>query len=55
MATGRTKKKLKNRPKYKVERALRGRKIKAKKNAAHKRGLGRNRKRRKAKGSNARK
>lgn len=55
MAAGRSKKKLKNRPKYKVDRSLRGRKIKAKKKAAHKRGLARNRKRRKARGSNARK
>ena len=51
MAAGRSKKKLKNRPKYKVERALRGRKIKAKKNASRKRGLGRNRKRRQARGT----
>ncbi len=51
MAAGRSKKKLKNRPKYKVERFLRGRKTKAKKKAAHKRGLNRNRKRRQAKGS----
>lgn len=51
MAAGRSKSKLKSRPKYKVERALRGRKIKAKKAAAHKRGLARNRKRRKARGT----
>ncbi|MEZ4402058.1 MAG: hypothetical protein R3B06_18675 [Kofleriaceae bacterium] len=53
MAAGRSKSKLKNRPKYKVERALRGRKIKAKKSASRKRGLGRNRKRRAARGSRA--
>lgn len=55
MAAGRSKKKLKNRPKFKVARSLRDRKIKAKKAASRKRGLGRNRKRRKARGSNARK
>ncbi|HUQ05008.1 MAG TPA: hypothetical protein VM261_21040 [Kofleriaceae bacterium] len=51
MAAGRSKKKLKNRPKFKVTRYLRGRKMKSKKAAAHKRGLNRNRKRRKARGS----
>jgi len=51
VAAGRSKKKLKNRPKYKVVRFLRDRKMKAKKAAAHKRGLNRNRKRRKARGS----
>ena len=55
MASGRSKKKLKNRPKFKVTRSLRGRKIRAKKSASHKRSLGRSRKRRKARGSNARK
>lgn len=54
MAAGRSKSKLKNRPKYKVERALRGRKIKSKKAAAHKRGLAKSRKRRKARGTKAR-
>jgi hypothetical protein len=52
MATGRRdKKKLKNRPKYKVERRLKGRKMKSRKKAAHKRGLGRNKARRSKRGS----
>jgi hypothetical protein len=55
VAAGRSKSKLKTRPKYKVERALRGRKIKAKKSAAHKRGLNRSKKRRQARGSRAKK
>jgi hypothetical protein len=55
VAAGRSKKSLKSRPKYKQTRSLRDRKIKAKKAASRKRGLGRNRKRRKARGSNARK
>jgi hypothetical protein len=47
MATGRRdKKRLKNRPKYKQERRLKGRRIKARKKAQHKRGLGRNKARR---------
>ncbi|MEJ7601395.1 MAG: hypothetical protein WKG01_26060 [Kofleriaceae bacterium] len=51
MATGRrTKRTLKKRPKYKQERRLKGRKMKAKKNAAHKRGLGRNKARRRTRG-----
>jgi hypothetical protein len=51
MAPGRrTKSKVKNRPKYKIVRRLKGRKMKAKKNAAHKRGLGRNKKRRQNRG-----
>lgn len=51
MATGRRdKKKLKDRPKYKVQRRLKGRKMKARKKAAHKRGLGRNRARRSKRG-----
>lgn len=37
----RTKRKLKSRPKYKQARSLKGRRMKAKKKAAHKRGLGR--------------
>jgi hypothetical protein len=49
-AAGRTKSKLKNRPKYKAARSLRGRKIKAKKNAAHKRGLNRSKARRAKRG-----
>jgi hypothetical protein len=41
MASGRrTKSKLSARPKYKQSRSLKGRKMKAKKKAAHKRGLG---------------
>jgi hypothetical protein len=51
MATGRRdKKKLKDRPKYKVKRRLKGRRMKARKKAAHKRGLGRNRARRSRRG-----
>ncbi len=53
MAAGRTKSKLKNRPKYKRDRSLKDRRIKAKKAASRKRGLGRNRKRRKARGTRA--
>ena len=49
-AARRSKKKLSSRPKYKSERSLRGRKIKAKKNAAHKRGLNRSRARRAKRG-----
>ena len=51
MPTGRTKKKLKSRPSFKQERSLRDRRIKAKKKAAHKRGLHRGKKRRAARGS----
>jgi len=47
----RTKSSLKNRPKYKRERGLRDRRNKAKKKAAHKRGLGRNKARRRARGT----
>ena len=51
MAPGRrTKRKLKNRPKFKIKRRLKDRRMKAKKNAAHKRGLARSRKRRKNRG-----
>jgi hypothetical protein len=50
MAAGRTKRKLKNRPKYKITRRLKDRKMKAKKAARHKRGLARSRARRKARG-----
>jgi hypothetical protein len=49
-AAGRTKSKLKNRPKYKIARRLKGRKMKSKKAAAHKRGHNRNKKRRAARG-----
>ena len=56
MATGRRdKKKLKNRPKFKQVRRLKGRKIKARKKAAHKRGLGRNKARRSKRGVRAKK
>ena len=51
MATGRTKSKLKNRPKYKIARRLKGRKMKSKKKAAHKRGLGRSKKKRQTRGT----
>lgn len=47
----RTKRKLKNRPKYKIARRLKGRKMKAKKNAAHKRGLGKSKARRRRRGT----
>lgn len=47
---GRSKRKLKNRPKFKIARRLKGRKIKSKKKAAHKRGLNRSRKRRQNRG-----
>lgn len=51
MAPGRrTKRKLKNRPKFKIKRRLKDRRMKAKKNAAHKRGLARSRARRKNRG-----
>lgn len=50
MSVGRTKRKLKNRPKFKIARRLKGRKMKAKKKAAHKRGLGRSKKRRQNRG-----
>ena len=47
----RTKQKLKSRVKYKVTRSLKDRRMKAKKKAAHKRGLNRSKKRRAARGS----
>jgi hypothetical protein len=50
MATGRTKRSLKSRPKFKQKRRLKDRKMKAKKASWHKRGLARNRKRRSARG-----
>ena len=46
----RTKRKLKNRPKYKQVRRLKDRKMKSKKKAAHKRGLGRSKARRRRRG-----
>jgi hypothetical protein len=52
MATGRrTKRKLESRPKFKQERRLKGRRIKAKKKAAHKRGLARSKARRRRRGT----
>lgn len=51
MAAGRTKRKLKNRPKYKIKRRLKDRKMKAKKAGWHKRGLARSRARRKSRGT----
>jgi hypothetical protein len=52
MASGRrTKKKLKDRPKYKQERRLKGRRMKARKAAAHKRGMARNKARRRRRGT----
>jgi hypothetical protein len=51
MATGRrNKKKLSTRPKYKQTRSLKGRRMKAKKKAAHKRGLARSKARRSRRG-----
>ena len=51
MASGRRdKKKLKNCPKFKQTRRLKGRRIKARKKAQHKRGLGRNKARRSKRG-----
>jgi hypothetical protein len=51
MATGRRdKKQLKTRPKYKQERRLKGRRMKARKAAQHKRGLARNKARRRRRG-----
>jgi hypothetical protein len=51
MATGgRTKRKLKSRPKFKQVRRLKGRRMKARKKAAHKRGLARNKARRRTRG-----
>jgi hypothetical protein len=51
MATGRrSKQKLSSRPKYKQARSLKGRRMKAKKKAAHKRGLARSRARRSRRG-----
>ena len=47
----RTKSKLKNRPKYKRVRSLKDRRMKAKKKAAHKRGLARNKARRRRRGA----
>jgi hypothetical protein len=46
----RTKKSVKSRPKFKQERRLKGRRMKARKAAAHKRGLARNKARRRRRG-----
>lgn len=46
----RSKSSLKTRPKFKQKRRLKDRRMKAKKAAAHKRGLGRNKKRRAKRG-----
>ena len=46
----RTKRKLKSRPKFKQVRRLKDRRMKAKKAAAHKRGLGKNKARRRRRG-----
>lgn len=46
----RSKRSVKTRPKYKQVRRLKGRKMKAKKKAAHKRGLGRSKARRRNRG-----
>jgi len=52
MATGRrSKRKLSSRPKYKQARSLKGRKMKAKKKASHKRGLARSKARRTKRGT----
>jgi hypothetical protein len=48
---GRTKSSVKSRPKYKIARRLKGRRMKAKKKAAHKRGLGRSKARRRRRGT----
>jgi hypothetical protein len=51
MATGRrSKSKLSSRPKYKQKRSLKGRRMKAKKKASHKRGLARSKARRASRG-----
>jgi hypothetical protein len=51
----RTKRKLKSRPKFKQVRRLKDRRVKAKKAAAHKRGLNRSKARKKRRGVKARK
>ncbi len=56
MASGRrSKSTIKTRTKYKKDRILKDRRMKAKKAAAHKRGLNRNKKRRALKGSRSKK
>jgi hypothetical protein len=54
-SAGRTKRKVTSRPKYKQVRRLKGRRMKAKKKAAHKRGLGRNKARRQKRGTTKKK
>jgi hypothetical protein len=52
VASGRrTKSSIKTRPKYKKERILKDRRMKSKKKAAHKRGLARNKARRRRRGT----
>jgi hypothetical protein len=51
---GRSKKSVKKRPKFKIARRLKGRRIKARKKAAHKRGLGRSKARRRRRGQKKR-
>ena len=51
----RTKRKLSSRPKYKQTRRLKDRKMKAKKAASHKRGLGRSKARRRRRGTTKKK
>ena len=46
----RNKRSIKSRPKYKRDRSLKGRRMKARKKAAHKRGLARNKARRRRRG-----
>jgi hypothetical protein len=50
VATGRSKKSIKTRPKYKQDRILKDRKMKSKKKAAHKRGLARGKAKRRRRG-----
>jgi hypothetical protein len=51
----RSKRSVKSRPKFKQERRLKGRKIKARKKAWHKRGLARNKARRRRRGAKMKK
>ncbi len=51
---GRTKRKLKSRPKFKQVRRLKDRRMKSKKKAAHKRGLGRSKAKRAKRGKKPR-
>ena len=52
---GRTKRKLKSRPKFKQVRRLKDRRMKTKKKAAHKRGLGRSKAKRAKRGNRSKK